>query len=146
MFLTKNKPKKAMKKTIKRACAGMFAIMMAVSAMSIPSSAASVSGQVSGINCGGSNFISDNYAFAETHAASSMTLNVSLRYRYAVIVGQDQRLVTTGSSNANNPVSTISTSANKPTGNATRSHSCMSSHNAVYHSTAWSGDTNWEYY
>lgn len=143
----KNKPKKAMKKTIKRACAGMFAIMMAVSAMSIPSSAASVSGQVSRIDCGGSNSITATGASARTYAATSMTLNVDLYYCYDDITNDKIKYI--NNSNGNNPVSTIDVSVKKPSGN-TRSNYCYSKHDAVYSLVGnvyhWGATTKNEYY
>ena len=141
-----------MKKIVKRACAGMFAALMAVSAMSVPSSAKSVSGTVGGNSCGGSNLITAKYASADTYASERMTLNVKLTYRYTEVQGSVRNLRSTTSSNANSPITNITTSCYKPSGVNIYSHSCKSSHNAVYTSPVpggsdtWFGATDWEYY
>ena len=137
-----------MKKIVKRACAGMFAALMAVSAMSVPSSAKSISGEVGlGITAGGNNSISSTGASATTYADSSITLNVNLYYYYENKSTQD--IEHTGSSNANSPVTRVYASCQKPTGNY-RSYYCYSSHNATYfflgNSYHWGGTTKEEYY
>ena len=133
-----------MKKIVKRACAGMFAALMAVSARSVPSSATSVAGSVGGNDCGGSNNITSTGASARTYADSSMTLVVELHYFYDVY-GIPQPIIEEKiTSNANNPVTSIYTSANKPSGN-TRSNHCYSTHRAVYsfagNSYSWEATT-----
>lgn len=138
----------AMKKIVKRACAGMFAALMAVSAMSVPSSAACASGVVGlGTTAGGCCSIDADGAYAYTYASSSITLNVNLSYSY-INVSKNQ-VIHKGSSNANNPVSRIDTWYTKPSGHY-RSYSCSSSHNASFSlggkSYHWSGSTGIEYY
>ena len=143
---------RAMKKIVKRACAGMFAALMAVSAMSVPSSATSVSGTVGGIPCGGGNLITADYSSANTYASERMTLNVNLTYRCVERRGSVSNFITKYPSNANSPITNITTSCQKPSGVNIYSHSCKSSHNAVYtspvpgDSDTWFGVTGWEYY
>lgn len=136
-----------MKKTIKRVCAGIFAMMIAISAMSVPSSAASVSGSVFTTSCGGSNSITSTGASARTYAATSMTLNVDLYYCYDDIPNDKIKYI--NNSNGNNPVSTIDVSVKKPSGN-TRSNYCYSKHDAVYSLVGnvyhWGATTKNEYY
>mgnify|MGYP001105745130 CR=1 FL=1 len=137
-----------MKKIVKRACAGMFAVMMAVSAMSVPSSAKSISGEVGlGIAAGGSNSINSTGASATTYADSSITLNVNLYYYYENKA--TQKIEHTGSSDGNSPVTRVTATCKKPTGNY-RSYYCYSSHNATYfflgNSYHWGGTTKNEYY
>ena len=130
----------------------MFAALMAVSAMSVPSSAKSVSGTVGGIPCGGSNLITADYGSANTYASERMTLNVNLTYQYVEVVGSKRNIITKNPSNANSPVTNITTSYHKPSGGNIYSYACKSSHNAVYtspvpgDSDTWFGVTRWEYY
>ena len=136
-----------MKKIVKRACAGMFAALMAVSAMSVPSSATSVSGQVSRISCSGSNTISEKGAAASTRADTAINLVVQLYYDYNDF--SKGTIEHWNPSNANNPVTYIDVYYNV-SGNV-RSERCMSSHTAVYTSptggsTSWKGSTKWQYY
>lgn len=136
-----------MKKIVKRACAGMFAALMAVSAMSVPSSATSVSGQVSGISCSGSNTIREKGATAVTRADTAMTLVAKLEYVYNDYSAKEVK--TWSPSNANNPVTYIDVYYDV-SGNV-RSERCKSYHTAVYSSptgssSSWKGDTDWQYY
>lgn len=125
----------------------MFAALMAVSAMSVPSSATSVSGQVSGISCSGSNTIREKGATAVTRAGTAMNLVVNLYYEY--VNYNTDKLESWNPSNANNPVTYIDVYHNV-SGNV-RSERCMSSHTAVYTSptggsTSWKGSTKWQNY
>lgn len=126
----------------------MFAALMAVSAMSVPSSAACVSGEVGlGTTAGGCCSIDADGAYAYTYASSSITLNVNLTYYYHN--RSTGRIEDIENSNANNPVSRIDTWCNKPSGNI-RSYYCTSSHNANFSlggkSYHWGGSTGEEYY
>lgn len=137
-----------MKKIVKRACAGMFAALMAVSAMSVPSSALSVSGSVGGYSCGGSNSITSQGASAETYSGANITLSVELHYEY--IDNSIDKVIELTSANSNSPVNSIRTSRSKPSGD-TDSYRCYSVHNAIYVSSAggyetWEGQTGWQRY
>ena len=131
-----------MKKIVKRACAGMFAALMAVSAMSVPSSALSVSGTVDGYSCGGSNTITYNGASAETHASIPMTLNVTLFYTYAYKASGSDPIYTKKAANANSPVSYIETHYSKPSSQDYYSYCCYSKHNAIHSSSV--GYDSWQ--
>ena len=136
-----------MKKIVKRACAGMFAALMAGSAMSVPSSAKSVSGQVSGISCSGSHTIREKGATAVTRADTAMTLVVKLYYDYNDFSADE--IVHRTPANSNNPKTYLDVDCNV-SGNV-RSIRCRSEHTAVYtsstgSSTSWSGLTEWQYY
>lgn len=126
----------------------MFAALMAVSAMSVPSSAACVSGEVGlGTTAGGCCSIDADGAYAYTYASSSITLNVNLYYYYENV--SEQTIESRIGSNANNPVSRIDTWRDKPSGHY-RSYYCTSSHNASFSlgekSYHWGGSTGREYY
>ena len=126
----------------------MFAALMAVSAMSVPSSAKCVSGVVGlGTTAGGCCSIDADGAYAYTYATSSITLNVNLTYYYENI--SERTIESKTGSNANNPVSRIDTSCSKPSGRY-RSYYCISSHNASFslggNSYHWSGSTKREDY
>ena len=118
----------------------MFAALMAVSAMSVPSSALSVSGTVDGYSCGGSNTINYNGASAETYASVPMTLNVTLFYTYVYKVPHPDVHYTKKATNANSPVSYIEAHYSKPSSPDYVSHSCYSEHNAI-HSSATGYDS-----
>lgn len=122
----------------------MFAALMAVSAMSVPSSATSVSGTVDGYSCGGSNTITYNGASAETHASVPMTLNVTLTYTYAYKIPHPDVYHTKKATNANSPVSYIEAYYNKPSSPDYISICCYSEHDAIHSSSvgydSW-GDT-----
>lgn len=96
-----------------------------------------------------SNSITSTGASARTYAVTTMTLNVELPCFY-VQEGQTPAIIKEiVSSNANNPVSTIDTSAKKPSGN-TRSYRCYSKHDVVYflvgNSYHWGATTKSKYY
>lgn len=134
-----------MKKIVKRACAGMFAALMAVSAMSVPSSASSISGNVGGNSCIGSNLITSKYASASTSASEKMTLSVKLYYTYADRTYDPDRRYTIDSSHADGNVTKVVTDCQKPTSEDIVSVSCYSEHDAVYwllgNSYHWGGAT-----
>ena len=113
----------------------MFAALMAVSAMSVPSSATSVSGTVDGYSCGGSNTITYKNASAETYASVPMTLNVTLFYTYVYKVPDPDVHYTKKATNANSPVSYIEAHYSKPSSPDYVSHSCYSEHNAIHSSS-----------
>ena len=131
-----------MKKIVKRACAGMFAALMAVSAMSVPSSATSVSGSVGGYSCGGSNTITYKNASAETYASVPMTLNVTLFYTYVYKVPHPDVHYTKKATNANSPVSYIEAHYSKPSSQDYYSYCCYSKHNAIHSSSV--GYDSWQ--
>ena len=126
----------------------MFAALMAVSAMSVPSSAACVSGEVGlGTTAGGCCSIDADGAYAYTYASSSITLNVNLYYYYENI--SKHKIERKTGSNANNPVSRVDTSCSKPS-DRYRSYYCTSSHNASFSlggkSYHWGGSIERENY
>ena len=126
----------------------MFAALMAVSAMSVPSSATSVSGTIkSGINASGTNSITLRGASARTYANTSMALSVQLEYQYNDF--DANKLVTWTPSNGNNPTTSVNVYYNFTCDG--RSVRCRSYHSATYTppsgaSGTWSARTDWEYY
>lgn len=118
----------------------MFAALMAVSAMSVPSSALSVSGTVDGYSCGGSNTITYNGASAETHASVPMTLNVTVFYTCVYKVPHPDQYYRTRDTSANSPTNYVEASCSKPSSQDYVSYSCYSEHNAI-HSSATGYDS-----